>query len=102
MSKIDHEQVSAIARLARLALSESDNARYGTDLSRILEYMDQLNELDTDGIEPTAHPLDVRNVWRGDEAEASYDAERALANAPVRDGEYFLVPRVLDQGDSAG
>ncbi len=102
MTRIDNQQVAAIARLARLALSADEQVRCGADLSRILEYMDQLNEIDTTDVLPTAHPLPVCNVWRDDRAEASYDAERALANAPARDHDFFLVPRVLDQGDSAG
>ena len=61
--------------------------------------MDKLNELNTDGIEPTMHVLEMSNVFREDVVQPSLDREAALANAPKTDGEYFLVPKILDTGD---
>ena len=65
-------------------------------VGQILAYVDQLNELDTDGVEPMMHVLDLSNVFRKDEVLPSIDRDVALANAPKTDGEYFLVPKILD------
>lgn len=98
--KIDEQAVRHIAHLSRLALTEDEVRRFGPQLSSILEYVDKLNELDTDSVEPTAHALPVHNVFRSDDPRDSFDPQRALANAPQRDGSFFKVPKVLDQ-DSA-
>jgi aspartyl-tRNA(Asn)/glutamyl-tRNA(Gln) amidotransferase subunit C len=65
-------------------------------LSAILEYVDQLNRINTDGIEPLVHPLKIQNVFRADEPRPSLPLADALANAPDRRGDYFGVPAVLD------
>jgi len=98
--RIDEQTVRHIAHLSRLALTDEEVHRFGQQLSHILEYVQKLNELDTEAVEPTAHALPVHNVFRRDDPQASFDAERALANAPQRDGSFFKVPKVLDQ-DSA-
>ena len=97
-NKIDERQVRHVAHLARLELTDEQVDRLSTELSAILDYMDQLNRLDTEGVEPTAHPLPIRNVFRDDEVEPSLDPETALANAPQREGTFFRVPKVLNQG----
>jgi aspartyl-tRNA(Asn)/glutamyl-tRNA(Gln) amidotransferase subunit C len=66
------------------------------DLGTILEYIDQLETLDTSGIEPMMHVLDVANVYREDTVGESLSQEDAFKNAPQTDGEYFLVPKILD------
>ena len=99
--KICRVDVEHIAELARLKLSEQDLERYQRDLSAIVEYVDQLNELDTDNVEPTDHPLQVLTVLRKDEIAPSYDPHKALQNAPQREGSFFAVPKVLDQGESS-
>ena len=66
------------------------------EMGDILGYIDQLNGLDTEGIEPTMHALSMVNVFREDEVAGSISREEALANAPEADGEYFLVPKILD------
>ncbi len=98
--RIDEKEVSHIARLARLKLTEDEIARFGRQLSSILEYMEKLNEVDTDHVEPTAHALAVHNVFREDEPARSLGVDRVLANAPVKVPPFFKVPKVLDQ-DSA-
>jgi aspartyl-tRNA(Asn)/glutamyl-tRNA(Gln) amidotransferase subunit C len=89
------DQVRKVARLARLELSEPDLARMQQQLSAILDYIDQLNQLDTDGVEPLAHPLPVRNVFRPDDDTPSLSPDAALQNAPQRVGDYFGVPAVF-------
>ncbi|MBY0460641.1 MAG: Asp-tRNA(Asn)/Glu-tRNA(Gln) amidotransferase subunit GatC [Gemmataceae bacterium] len=94
------EQVAKVAKLARLEMSEPDLARMQQQLSAILDYIDQLNELNTDGVEPLAHPLPVQNVFRADEPTPSLPMPDALQNAPnkLTDGGvgYFSVPAVFD------
>jgi aspartyl-tRNA(Asn)/glutamyl-tRNA(Gln) amidotransferase subunit C len=90
------DQVRKVARLARLELAEPDLARMQAQLSAILDYIDQLNQLDTDGVEPLAHPLPVQNVFRPDEEVPSLPVDEALANAPQRVENYFGVPAVFD------
>ena len=96
-TEIDEQQVRQVAHLSRIRLSDAEVSRLGSELSVILDYMGQLNQLDTDGVEPTAHPLPIRNVFRQDEPHPSIDPEDALANAPQRQGTFFRVPKVLDQ-----
>ena len=89
------DQVRKVARLARLELSDADLGRMQQQLSAILDYIDQLNQLDTDGVEPLAHPLPVQNVFRPDEPTPSLPPGAALQNAPNRVGDYFGVPAVF-------
>jgi aspartyl-tRNA(Asn)/glutamyl-tRNA(Gln) amidotransferase subunit C len=96
---MDIEQVRKVARLARLELSDADLARMTEQLTNILNYVDQLTELNTDGVEPMAHPLPVQNVFRDDEPRPSLPVDEALKNAPTRLGNFFGVPAVLDAGD---
>lgn len=90
------DQVRKVAALARLELSGDDLARMPRELSAILDYVAQLQQLDTDGVEPLAHPLPVRNVFRPDEPAPSLPVGDALRNAPARTGDYFAVPAVFD------
>lgn len=89
------DQVRKVAKLARLELSEPDLARMQQQLSAILDYVEELNKLNTDDVEPLAHPLPVRNVFRPDEPAPSLPPDAALQNAPSRVGEYFGVPAVF-------
>jgi aspartyl-tRNA(Asn)/glutamyl-tRNA(Gln) amidotransferase subunit C len=89
------DQVRKVARLARLELAEPDLVRMQAQLSAILDYIDQLNELDTEGVEPLAHPLPVQNVFRADEPVPSLPPAEALQNAPAKLGDYFAVPAVF-------
>ncbi len=80
--KITKQEVEHVARLARLELSEQEKETLTDQLSNILTYVEKLNELDTKGVEPTSHVLDINNVMRDDVPEASLTQDRALANAP--------------------
>jgi aspartyl-tRNA(Asn)/glutamyl-tRNA(Gln) amidotransferase subunit C len=93
---IDIEQVRWVSHLARLDLSDADLARLGQKLGAVLEYVDQLKQVKTDGVEPLAHPLPVSNVFRADEPSPSLSVDEALANAPERHGDFFAVPAVLE------
>ena len=96
-SSLDESAIRHIAHLSRLKVTDEEITRYAAQLSEILDYMDQLNELDTTGIEPTAHPLPVSNVFREDAEKTTLTPDRALANAPRQQDTFFQVPKVLDQ-----
>lgn len=96
MAKITKADVEYVAGLAQLTLDEAAKERLVEELGAILTYMDKLNELDTSNIEPMMHVLEIKNVMREDEVTPSLGRDAALANAPKTDGEYFLVPRILD------
>jgi aspartyl-tRNA(Asn)/glutamyl-tRNA(Gln) amidotransferase subunit C len=96
MSRITHAEVQNIAALARLSLSETETDEMARDLDRILDYVADLQELDTEGIEPTAHAVPLAVPLREDVAVAAMDPELAGRNAPERAGWAFLVPRVID------
>ena len=96
---MDIEQVRKVARLARLELPDADLAVLAQQLTAILGYVDQLRELNTDAVEPLAHPLPVQNVFRPDELRPSLPVDEALRNAPARAGDFFAVPAVLDPAD---
>jgi aspartyl-tRNA(Asn)/glutamyl-tRNA(Gln) amidotransferase subunit C len=95
--KISLREVEHVARLARLALSESEKERMRGQLDVILAYVAKLAEVDTTGVPPTAHVLPLVNVMREDEVRPSYPAEAMLANAPDPDGEQFRVPKILEE-----
>ncbi len=90
------EDVRWVAHLARLELSAEELATMTRQLSAILDYVDQLRQVDTEGVEPLAHPLPVCNVFRADEPAPSLPVDEALANAPQRRGDFYSVPAVLD------
>ncbi len=95
--KIDEATVRHIAHLARLKLTDAEVRRFTAQLADILDYMNQLNRLDTSGVEPTAHPLSVHNVLRGDAPGRPLGAEALLAAAPRVEANQFALPKVLDQ-----
>ena len=94
--EISKEQVEHVARLARLEVSEDEKAMFARQLSAILTYMDQLKEVDAEGVEPTATVLPTENVFREDEVKPSLTQERALANAPDQAEGFFRVPKILE------
>ncbi len=98
--KIDQTQVKKVAKLSRLELTDVEVAEFTGQLSAILDYVEKMNELDTTGVEPLAHCLPISNVLREDSVKESLGTEKALANAPQRDEEFFKVPKILD--DSLG
>ena len=98
--KIDAEQVRKVAKLARLALTDAEIEEFTGQLGAILGYVEKMNELDTEGIEPLAHCLPVSNVFREDRVTESLGTERALANAPDCDGSFFKVPKILEDSSA--
>jgi len=98
--KIKESDVRHICHLARLNPTDEEVRLFSEQLSDILAYVEQLNELDTTDVPPTAHALPVHNVFREDKPGVSLTPDQALANAPQRDASFFAVPKVLDQ-DSA-
>jgi aspartyl-tRNA(Asn)/glutamyl-tRNA(Gln) amidotransferase subunit C len=90
------DQVKKVATLARLELSDADLVRMADQLNNILKYVDQLAEVNTDGVEPMAHPLPVQNVFREDVPTPSLPVDAALQNAPNRLADFFGVPAVFD------
>jgi aspartyl-tRNA(Asn)/glutamyl-tRNA(Gln) amidotransferase subunit C len=89
---ISRDEVLHVARLARLALTDEEVERLGAQLNAILDAVGKVAELDLGGVEPTAHPLDLVNVWAEDEPRPSLPVEEALANAPDREAGFFKVP----------
>ncbi|MBI3865131.1 MAG: Asp-tRNA(Asn)/Glu-tRNA(Gln) amidotransferase subunit GatC [Planctomycetia bacterium] len=88
--------VLKVAKLARLKLSDAEVGDYTAKLGGILAYVDSLGEVNTDEIEPMVHAVELSNVFRTDEATPSLPREAALSNAPKTDGQFFLVPQILD------
>ena len=89
--KLDH-----VANLARIELTEDEKSRYTAQLGDILAYIAQLNEVNVDGVEPTAHAFPVVNVWADDVPEAGLSVEQALSNAPEKRDNMFVVPKVVE------
>ena len=94
---LTHDIVRRVARLSRLKLKDEEVTKLAAELSQVLHYVDQLNELDVTNVEPMAHAIELTNVFRADEPRPSLPREAALANAPKSDGKYFLVPPILDE-----
>ena len=93
---ISRADVEHVARLARLHLTDEELERMRVQLDAILAYIDKLKALDVDGVEPTSHAVPLVNVMRPDEVRASLSQADALANAPDRAGEFFRVPRIIE------
>lgn len=93
---ITRDDVRHVAELARLDFSDDEAKQMAEEMSRILDYVDKLDELDTSGVSPMSHVLDVTNAVRPDEVESRIDKEQALEPAPETDGLYFQVPTVID------
>ena len=94
--KITREQVEHVAVLARLALDDDELNALTGQMDAILDYVEKLNELDTEGIVPTAHAVPMENAFRSDEVRASLANQEALANAPASDKGCFRVPKVIE------
>ena len=93
---LSREEVSKVALLARLRLAPEELETFTGQLNQIVGFVEQLGELDTTDVEPLAHGVEVRNVFREDVRGPSLPREDALANAPKRNAESFLVPAVLE------
>ncbi|MDO9565954.1 MAG: Asp-tRNA(Asn)/Glu-tRNA(Gln) amidotransferase subunit GatC [Candidatus Desulfaltia sp.] len=94
--KITKDEVVYTADLARLDLDENSINRLAEQIGDILEYVDTLNSVDTKGITPTSHAVFLSNAFREDEVKESIGADKALANAPEKEGGNFIVPKVIN------
>jgi aspartyl-tRNA(Asn)/glutamyl-tRNA(Gln) amidotransferase subunit C len=93
---IDQEQIHKVALLARLALTPEEEAQYTTQLGSILDYFEQLSELDVTDVEPTTRAIDMSNITRVDELKVWGDRDAILDNAPDQDGDFFKVPKIME------
>ncbi|MCL4548025.1 MAG: Asp-tRNA(Asn)/Glu-tRNA(Gln) amidotransferase subunit GatC [Bacteroidetes bacterium] len=94
---VTKENVEYIAALARLKFNDVELENYTHQLNDILKYVEKLNELNTDDVEPLSHPVENINVFREDKLKPSISTEEALKNAPNRTDEFFKVPKVINQ-----
>lgn len=93
---LSREDVRHVAQLARLNFSDEEEQRMAEEMSQILDYVEKLDELDTSGVPPMSHVLDVTNVFRADEIESRVDQGQALEPASETDHGYFQVPAVIE------
>ena len=93
---VSKEDVKHIANLSKLNLTEEELEKYTTELSDIVNFANDLSRIDVDGVKRTAHILDIKNVFRKDEVQPSYDREEILKNAPSKDAGCVSVPKVVE------
>ncbi len=91
------KDLDKIAHLARLSLKEEEKEKFLWHVNQILQYMEKLNEVDTNGVEPLSHSMDLINVMRDDEKNESLPQQKALENAPQKNDEFFRVPKVISR-----
>ena len=96
-NEIDIKMVDEIAHLARLDFDPEEKTKILTDLNRMLSFVDKLNELNTDNVEPLIYMTDEKNVMRPDVPEVTITQKEALKNAPKKDSDYFKAPKVIEQ-----
>lgn len=94
---IDREQVSKVAFLARLELTPEEEQQFTTQLGEILDYFEQLNELDTSHVAPMTRAIEISNITRPDQLEPYPQRDDILANAPEQEGDYFKVPKIMSE-----
>ncbi|MFM2286298.1 MAG: aspartyl/glutamyl-tRNA(Asn/Gln) amidotransferase subunit [Bacteroidota bacterium] len=94
---VDTQLVDELAHLSRLAYENEAKAEIVSDLNKILAFVDKLNEINTDGIEPLIYMVDDTNVLRGDVSRLDIKQVEALKNAPKKDSDFFRVPKVIEQ-----
>ena len=95
--KVTREDVENVALLSRLSIDEKDMDKNIQDLSDFLEYVDRLQQVDTENVMPTAHVLPIQNVFREDVVKPSLDRDLALSNAPESEDGYFRVPKIIEE-----
>jgi aspartyl-tRNA(Asn)/glutamyl-tRNA(Gln) amidotransferase subunit C len=93
---IDQEALAKVAHLARLQLKPEEKESLLESMDSVLSWMEQLNEIDTEGVEPLIHMMEEVNNWREDQSNNLLSRSEALANAPSQDGIYIKVPKVID------
>ncbi len=96
MSRISTDQVKHVAHLARLAITEEEANRFTQQLDKIITYAEQLNEVDTENVEPTSHVLEIKNVMREDVAKPGLPNEEVLKNAPDHQDGQIKVPPIIE------
>lgn len=96
MSQIQADQVKHVAHLARLAITDEEAEMFTKQLDAIISFAEQLNELDTTGVEPTSHVLDMKNVLREDKPEKGLPVEEVLKNAPDHEDGQVRVPSIIE------
>ena len=97
--KISKEEVEKLAHLARLKFSEEEKLSMQADMDKILGFVDKINELDLEGVEPLVYLNEDRNIMRADKVEQRITKDEALKNSPAKDSDYFRVPKVLKRED---
>ena len=93
---ITRKQVEYVADLSRIELTEEEKEKFAGQLGKIVEYVEQLNELDVSRVEPMSHAVELQNVQREDAVKPSLTPDEALANAPDRKDGFFRVPKVIE------
>jgi len=94
---ITKKEVEHVAKLARLALTEEEKETYASQFSDILDYFEQLKEVNTQNVEPMAQPVPMKNVMREDKVDLPFDRDKILANAPLEENGYFRVPKINEE-----
>ena len=93
---LSRDVVAKVAKLARIRLTEAEEESLAVELGDVLSYVEQLQTVNVDGVEPLAHCLPLENAFRDDELQPSLPADDVLANAPKRAGDFFSVPAILE------
>jgi aspartyl-tRNA(Asn)/glutamyl-tRNA(Gln) amidotransferase subunit C len=94
--KITKEEVIHVAQLARLSLDDASIDKFAGQIGQILDYVDTLNMVNTEGVEPTSHAITLTNAFREDDRQVCLDRDQALANAPDQEDGCFVVPKIIE------
>lgn len=94
---VDRKTVDRIAELSRLEFSEDEKVEITSDMNKMLDFVDQLSEIDTEGVEPLVYMLDEKTPMRKDEVIQDITQEQALKNAPLKDSDFIKVPKVIER-----
>ncbi len=89
-------EIEQIIMLSRLELAENEKVLFSNQIGNIIDYIDKLNELDTTDVDPTAHVVPIKNVFRGDDLQPSLPRDRVLQNAPSRSDNFYRVPKIIE------
>jgi aspartyl-tRNA(Asn)/glutamyl-tRNA(Gln) amidotransferase subunit C len=92
---VDKNEILKIASLAKLKFNDDEIEKFTYQFNEILNYINKLNEINTDNVEPLSHPLEINSVMRNDELKISISTDKALMNSPDKDDKFFKVPKVI-------
>ena len=95
--RVTEKDIKTVASLSRLKIRDDESEKISESLDKFLTYVENLQSVDTEKIEPTTYALPMQNIFRADEVKESLDRELALSNAPLKEEGYFKVPRVLEE-----